>query len=78
MQAPFGHGPRRFVTQRLLGSEAVYEILDERAGLVTAEVVSAPGLAPGMRLRLMANAADAMERCEAPGQPLIAAPALVS
>ena len=72
MQAPFGHDSRRFVKQTLLGSEAVYEILDERAGLVTAEVVSAPGLTPGMRLRLMASAAAAMERCEAPVQPALA------
>jgi hypothetical protein len=77
MQTPSAHDSRRFVRQRLLGSEAVYEILDERAGLVTAEVVSAPGLAPGMRLRLMASAAGAMERCEAPRQPALA-PALVS
>jgi hypothetical protein len=56
---------RRFVSQRLLGSEAIYEILDERDGLVTAEVVAAPGLEPGMRLRLTASAACAMERVPA-------------
>ena len=41
----------------MLGSEAVYEVLHERAGIVTAEVVKAPGLEPGTQLRLTAHAA---------------------
>lgn len=56
---------RRFVSQRLLGSEAIYEILDELDGLVSAEVIAAPGLESGMRLRLTASAACAMERVPA-------------
>src|ERR1700690_1983723 len=39
--------PPCFLRQELLGSEAVYEILEEDDELVTAEVVSAPGLPRG-------------------------------
>jgi hypothetical protein len=49
-----------------LGSEAIYEILDDRDGLITAEVVAAPGLELGMRLRMTASAARAMKRIPAP------------
>jgi hypothetical protein len=52
---------RRFVSQRLLGSDAIYEILGERNGVVTAAVVAAPGLESGMRLRLTASAVWGME-----------------
>lgn len=53
-----------FLRHTSLGSEAVYEVLDEDATIVTAAVVRAPGLAVGTRVRLMAQAARAMERLE--------------
>ena len=52
--------------QRLLGSEASYRVLDESDGVVTAEVLSAPGLPAGMRIRLMADALRSMERLDQP------------
>jgi len=52
----------RFLRQHVLGSEAVYAVVGEAGDVVTAEVVRAPGLAPGTRLRLTAEAAGAMER----------------
>ena len=60
---------RRFVRQRALGTEAVYELLGESGEVVTARVVSAPGLPPGMQLRLMAAAVRAMERVDAVAHP---------
>ncbi len=48
--------------QELLGSEAVYEIVGQDGDVVTAEVVRAPGLPCGTRVRLLADAARAMER----------------
>jgi hypothetical protein len=56
----------RFVRHCRLGTEAVYEIVEVNGNLVTAEVVSAPGLQPGQRIRLMAKAIRAMERVERP------------
>jgi hypothetical protein len=53
-----------FLRHTSLGSEAVYEVLDEDAGIVTAAVVRAPGIPSGTRVRLMARAAQAMERLE--------------
>lgn len=50
--------------QRVLDSEAVYEVLDEADGVVIAEVVRAPGLERGTRVRLLASAVGAMERIE--------------
>jgi len=52
------------VRQRVLGSEALYRVISEEGATVTAEVVRAPGLERGMRLRLMATAVRAMERVE--------------
>jgi hypothetical protein len=54
--------PSPFLRQERLGSEAVYEILEEDEDIVTAEVVRAPGLVCGTRVRLLADAARAMER----------------
>jgi hypothetical protein len=51
-----------FLRHTCLGSEAVYEVLEENDQTVTVEVVRAPGLTAGMRVRLMAHAAQAMER----------------
>jgi hypothetical protein len=56
--------PPCFLRQELLGSEAVYEVLDEDDELVTAEVVSVPGLPRGMRVRILAKAAQAMARTD--------------
>jgi hypothetical protein len=58
-------GSRHFVRQRLLDSEAVYEVLEEEEdGVVVAEVVRAPGLERGTRVRFLAKAVAAMERIE--------------
>jgi hypothetical protein len=51
-----------FIRQRMLGSEAVYRVLEEDDAIVIAEVVHAPRLARGTRVRLLARAARAMER----------------
>ena len=60
----------RFLRHAMLGTEAVYEVLEEDAGIVTAQVVSAPGLEPGMRVRLTARAARAMERFDPVREPV--------
>jgi hypothetical protein len=54
--------PSAFVRQERLGSEAVYEVLAEDDDIVTLEVVRAPGLPCGTRVRVLADAARAMER----------------
>jgi hypothetical protein len=51
----------RLVRQRALYSDAIYRVLRESDSIVEAEVVAAPGLAPGTRLRLTAAAAAAMK-----------------
>jgi hypothetical protein len=58
-----------YIRQRRLGSEAVYRVVDEDGRIVTAEVVRAPGLEPGTRVRLLARAVRAMERLEPLAQP---------
>jgi hypothetical protein len=66
--------------QRMLGSEALYEVLDSRGSLVWARVLSAPGLEPGTRVRLSRQAVRAMERiepAEAQQRPRPAAPPVV-
>lgn len=63
-------GPGCLVRQDLLGSEAVYEIVEVDDDLVTAEVVSAPGLPRGKRIRLLPSAVRAMSHAE---QPVIVA-----
>ena len=62
-----------YLRNRVLGSEAVYEVLSEEDGCVTVEVIHAPGLEAGTRLRILARAAAAMERFEA-GTPEAAGP----
>jgi hypothetical protein len=61
--APQGIGS--FVRQRLLGTEAVYEVLDLGDQLVTCAVVRAPGLVPGTRVRLLNAAVREMARLDA-------------
>jgi len=56
--------PPCYLRNRVLGSEAVYEVLSEEGGCVTVEVIRAPGLEAGTRLRILARAAAAMERLE--------------
>jgi hypothetical protein len=65
-------GPRCFVRQELLGSEAVYEIVEVAGDVVTAEVVHAPGLPRGKRVVLATSAALAMERSDQ-AEPVVAA-----
>ena len=47
--------------QRALYSDAIYRVLRVSGQIVEAEVVAAPGLAPGTRLRMTAAAAAAMK-----------------
>jgi hypothetical protein len=47
--------------QRALHSDAVYRVHRVSGPIVEAEVVAAPGLAPGTRLRMTAAAAAAMK-----------------
>jgi hypothetical protein len=54
-------GTGRFLRHSLLGSEAVYRVIEIGTDLVTAEVVEAPGLEPGTRVRMLTKAAAAME-----------------
>ena len=58
---------------RRLGTEAVYRVLAVGAETVTVEVVRAPGLERGTRMRLMADAARAMERLDTGSEPAPAA-----
>jgi hypothetical protein len=55
---------------RALGSEAIYRVLEEGDEIVTAEVIQAPGLARGTRVRLMARACRAMERLDHTADPI--------
>ncbi len=59
--------PGRFLRNTVLGSTAVYEVIAADGDLVTAEVVRAPGLLPGARVRLLADAVRAMAPCDAAG-----------
>jgi hypothetical protein len=63
--------PAYLLRQRSLGSEAVYKVLDETNGIVTATVIRAPGLERGSRVRLLASATRAMQRLDLGGMPVI-------
>jgi hypothetical protein len=54
----------RVLRQRMLGSVALYRVINDDGATVTAEVLSAPGLAPGTHLRFTGPAARAMEQLE--------------
>ncbi len=56
----------------MLGSEALYELLERHGDLVTAAVLDAPGLAPGTRVRMLTSATRAMEPVD-PAEPVFAA-----
>jgi hypothetical protein len=58
-----------FIRQRMLGSEAVYRVYEEDDSVVTAEVIHAPGLAQGTRVRLLTRAVRAMERFVPAAEP---------
>lgn len=47
---------------RVLGQDAVYRVLEERATTVEVEVVDVPGLPTGLRLNLAAEAVAALRR----------------
>jgi hypothetical protein len=49
---------------RVLAGEAFYRVVDASAGVVVVEVVSAPGLAPGTRLRFTQEAVAQMSLVE--------------
>ncbi|HLW96803.1 MAG TPA: hypothetical protein VKS25_15610 [Solirubrobacteraceae bacterium] len=55
-----------FMRHSALGSEAVYEVIAAGGDIVTATVVSAPGLPAGMEVRLTARDARAMEHFAPP------------
>jgi hypothetical protein len=55
---------RRLVRHTLFGVAAVYAVLEDDGEIVTAEVVEAPGLEPGMRIRLLSSAVRAMEQLD--------------
>ncbi len=61
---------------RRLGTEAVYRVLAVGTNVVTVEVVRAPGLERGTRMRLMADEARAMERLNAGSEAVAATPRL--
>jgi hypothetical protein len=63
--------PAYFLAQRSLGSRAVYGVLDEHDGIVTAAVMEAPGLERGTHVRLMASAARSMQRLDLAGRPAV-------
>lgn len=50
--------------QRMLGSVALYRVIGDDGVIVTAEVLSAPGLTPGTHLRFTGRAARAMEQLD--------------
>jgi hypothetical protein len=56
--------PGQLLRRRLLGTEAVYRVVADEGELVEVEVVSAPGLEPGHRLRFTAAAVEEMEPAE--------------
>ena len=45
----------------MLGSESLYKVLGEDGEIVTVEVVHAPGLEPGTRVRLRAAAMEQLD-----------------
>jgi len=61
----------QLIRHTLFGSEAVYRVLERAGGIVTTEVVSAPGLAAGMRVRLLADAVERMERADSRHSPFV-------
>ena len=54
--------PDTFLIHRALGTEARYRVLRATRDLVDVEVIEAPGLARGTRVRFTAAAAGAMGR----------------
>ena len=51
----------RYLRLRMLGSESLYKVLEQDGEIVTGEVVHAPGLEPGTRVRLRAAAMEQLD-----------------
>jgi hypothetical protein len=62
-------GGERLLRRTMLGSDAVYRVVEEDAGGVVVEVVSAPGLEPGFRMRLTPEVAAEMEAAQPVSAP---------
>lgn len=62
------HPPGRILRKRLLETVADYRVIEDDGRTVTVEVVEAPGLATGFRMRLNAADAEAMETVGEPGE----------
>jgi hypothetical protein len=61
--------PGALLRHQALGTEAVYRVVAVEGGLVHVEVVVAPGLEPGTRVRFTERDAGAMERLRSAPQP---------
>ena len=60
-------GAGEVLQHRMLGTEARYRVVGAAADTVEVEVLAAPGLEPGMHLRLSAASANAQGRGSAHG-----------
>lgn len=49
-------GPPRLLSHQVLGQDALYRVIAKSGGLVELEVVRAPGLKPGQRVRFTEEA----------------------
>jgi hypothetical protein len=56
--------PGQIVRNRMLGTDATYRIVEQRGENVLVEVIEAPGLEPGYRFEMLAEAAARMERID--------------
>ena len=57
--------PGTILRRRALGTEAAYRVLESVGDVVEVEVIEAPGLEPGTRVRLAARDAEAMHASDA-------------
>lgn len=58
--------PGCLLRRSALGSEALYRVVEVHGDLVEVQVVSAPGLEPGTRIRLTTRDAAAMQPVDEP------------
>ena len=56
--------PGQVVRNHMLGTDATYRIIEARGENVLVEVIEAPGLEPGYRFEMLAEAAEQMERID--------------
>jgi hypothetical protein len=61
---PVTLAPGDLYGRTVLGSSAIYRVVANEGELVVVEVVRAPSLAPGVRMRFSRSAVTAMERIE--------------